>query len=120
MRDYQVMRGFDTTTSDFARHCGFYDFVFEPVESSLATTSSRFEELDVADSQHETTEDVSKSFPVLFGDVPVESPFLVHSSSSIDDMPEPAESSSASVWSGLASSFLQAALRVSDILAMGF
>ncbi|KAL0578378.1 hypothetical protein V5O48_003599 [Marasmius crinis-equi] len=112
MRDYQILRGFDPTTADFARHCGFYDLVFEPVEPSLTTTPSRLAEPDVAavDPEHETTEDLYKSLPALFGDVPAE-----------DDAPEPAETLArralnANIWS----LFSQAAWKVSDILAMGF
>ncbi|KAL0563233.1 hypothetical protein V5O48_018841, partial [Marasmius crinis-equi] len=45
LRDYQIMRGFDPATAEFARHCGLYKIVYQPVKSSLATTLSRFEEL---------------------------------------------------------------------------
>ncbi|KAL0565549.1 hypothetical protein V5O48_016472 [Marasmius crinis-equi] len=92
MRDYQIMRQFDPTTDAFARHCGTYDFVFDPVETPLTTDPSRFEELNVAEPvvvEHETREDLEDIFAyflALFGDAPVE-----------DDTPEPAELSRASV-----------------------
>ncbi|KAL0568870.1 hypothetical protein V5O48_013111 [Marasmius crinis-equi] len=99
MRDYQIARGFDPTTADFARHCGLYDYVFEPVDPSLTTTPSRFEDLKDSDyivSKHsketmQETEAVYAFLSVLFGDDDT-------------DTPEPAsESSNPSLWSKLTS-----------------
>ncbi|KAL0575963.1 hypothetical protein V5O48_006017, partial [Marasmius crinis-equi] len=77
IRDYQILRRFDPTTSDFARHCGVYDYVFYPVQPSLAaaTTSGRFEDLDDSDFvviEHELMEDryCDESISLLFGEVP--------------------------------------------------
>ncbi|KAL0569077.1 hypothetical protein V5O48_012894 [Marasmius crinis-equi] len=101
MRDYQILRGFDPTTADFARHCGFHDYEFHVVQPSLAVaaTSGRFEDLEDSDFvviECESTEDtyLEESLPLLFGEVPPDS----------SEMPELAPSSS-TFWSRLASSF---------------
>ncbi|KAL0575959.1 hypothetical protein V5O48_006013 [Marasmius crinis-equi] len=80
MQDYQILRGFDPTTADFAQHCGFYDFVFDPVQSSLAVaaTLSQFEDLDDSDFgviKHDTADDkyCDGSIPLLFDEVPPKS-----------------------------------------------
>ncbi|KAL0569076.1 hypothetical protein V5O48_012893 [Marasmius crinis-equi] len=106
MRDYQILRGFDPTTADFARHCGFDDLDFYPVQSSLpvATISRQFEDLDDSDFvviEHESTDDryCDESIPLLFGEVPPES----------TEMPEPAPEpapSSTTFWLRLALPFL--------------
>ncbi|KAL0575958.1 hypothetical protein V5O48_006012 [Marasmius crinis-equi] len=122
MRDYQVLRGLDPATADFARHSGFYNYKFYPVQSSpaVATTSGRFEDLDDSvsigvKSHSEDVESVYTSLPALFSDVPVEDGMST-------DAPEPAESSGVmtSVWSRLTSSFSWTASEDSDILAVGF
>ncbi|KAL0568737.1 hypothetical protein V5O48_013246 [Marasmius crinis-equi] len=99
------MRGFDPTTSDFARHCGYYNPIYEAVQPS------RFEGLDDQDSvvvEHETTEgleDVYTLLPALFGD---------------DTSSSPSPTDGVSFWSRLTSKFSWAASEDSDILAMGF
>ncbi|KAL0570665.1 hypothetical protein V5O48_011289 [Marasmius crinis-equi] len=127
MQDYQILRGFDPTTSDFAQHCGYNDVEFEPVRPSptIPTTSERFEELDNSASVRVEPEDgitdnlesVYTSLPALFGDLSVED------DTSTAHTPGSAESSigaTTNVWSRLTSSFSWTASEDSDILAMAF
>ncbi|KAL0564718.1 hypothetical protein V5O48_017324, partial [Marasmius crinis-equi] len=59
IRDYQIARGFDPTTTDFARHLGFpiYDIVDQPLPS-------QFEEIDDSDlySSDETTDEETSEY----------------------------------------------------------
>ncbi|KAL0563699.1 hypothetical protein V5O48_018365 [Marasmius crinis-equi] len=134
MRDYQILRGFDPTTADFAQDCGLYDYEFHPVQPSLAvasTTSGRFENLDnlgtpILDNLGTPILSFSWS-AVLFThphdthvasvgakseDVTVEDlesvyrslPTLFGDIPVEDDMPQATEPSRATVWSGLGSS----------------
>ncbi|KAK1235528.1 hypothetical protein PQX77_001243 [Marasmius sp. AFHP31] len=41
IRQYQLLRGFDPTTTDFAQHLGYDDYIFEPIHHS-----DRFMEVD--------------------------------------------------------------------------
>ncbi|KAL0066719.1 hypothetical protein AAF712_006324 [Marasmius tenuissimus] len=41
LRDYQIVRGFDPTTTDFARHCGYLDPLYQPVKME----AGRFEDI---------------------------------------------------------------------------
>ncbi|KAL0578380.1 hypothetical protein V5O48_003601 [Marasmius crinis-equi] len=113
------MRGFDPTTTDFARHCGCYDLVFDPVYE----TSSRFQELVIADRLEHTDsivtepqakedlESVYTSLLLLFDDVPLDGTGT--------ETPEPA-SSSYGLWSRLASPFTWIAPKDLDIPVMVF
>ncbi|KAL0575962.1 hypothetical protein V5O48_006016 [Marasmius crinis-equi] len=79
MQDYQILRGFDPNTADFAWHCEYNYPKFHPVQPYLAaaTTSGQFEDLDDSDFvviEHETTEDryLEESLLLLLGEVPTD------------------------------------------------
>ncbi|KAL0574291.1 hypothetical protein V5O48_007667 [Marasmius crinis-equi] len=145
LRDYQAARGFDPTTTDFARQLGYpiYDVVDQPLPS-------RFEELDNPDtieiSSSSTQQDAASaetwpeaadfSLGILFGDaqpadepIPVSLGLLGASTSNFAvptqaDKTKPEEQGTittrTNMWSSLISTFSWAAMEDSDIPSAGF
>ncbi|KAL0566014.1 hypothetical protein V5O48_016001 [Marasmius crinis-equi] len=130
LRDYQIARGFDPTTTDFARHNNYriYDVVAEPLPSRLeevdnsetTETSSPTTQQDVTGAEH-LSEYEDFSLGLLFGDIPgLEGIVAPQPETTPIEIDIPQAITNTSIWSSFSSKFSWAALDDSDIHAAGF
>ncbi|KAL0574292.1 hypothetical protein V5O48_007668 [Marasmius crinis-equi] len=124
LRDHQVARGFDPTTTDFAQQLGYsiFDIVNQPLPSC-------FEELDNSET---SPEPIDFSLGILFGDTrPTDEPSLLDLSdistnklvaSAQTDITETedGDTKDRKIWSGFMSKFSWAAVDSLDIHAAAF
>ncbi|KAL0564454.1 hypothetical protein V5O48_017593 [Marasmius crinis-equi] len=128
LRDYQIARGFDPTTTDFARHneCQMYDIVAEPLPNRLEEVdNSQIIEMFSSTTQQDvigaenSSEHADLSLGILFGDIQPEAPQPDIAPTKSNATPQDT-TTYANMWSGFMSKFSWAAVDDLDIHAAGF